>query len=697
MNSKTEFGGRAASIRRGRFVQVAVIGVAVMLGTSVMPIVSTAFAATTTCSPPAAGVPMLVTADCIDPRFNQPYVDIDEQRTTPVSHRYVHGGFTGTDARFSFYFPPPERYQRRFFQTTHQLLTSENTMPGNIGFAVASGAYFVQTNLGGVERATTTEQAVFGKLDPTIGGYRVNAEAAKFSRVMAAKIYGDHRPYGYLYGGSGGAFQTIGSAENSIGVWDGFVPYVMGSPNAIPGVFTVRIHALRVLRARNRFPAIMDAIDPGGSGNPYADLNEEERAALEEVTRLGFPPRGWWNHATLSGGPLALVAGYVPYLDPTYVNDFWTKPGYLGTDPTSSVAAARIQHEAIVLNVITGPRRQLQLSSVPTGDLNGADLVITSGAAAGKSVPLGSVIGDTVAFGFGANPEVTNSIQSGDKVRIDNSWYLALQTYHRHQLPTPDLYGWNQFRQPDGTPIYPQRDILIGPISAVNGAGSLQNGRINGKMIAVEALMDIDALPWQADWYRTKAKEALGSRLDDNFRLWFIDHTQHTPPAGSAAEARTVSYQGVLEQALRDLSAWVEKGVRPPTNTRYTVVQSQVQVPAHAAQRGGIQPVVKLKANGLERAQVGVGQSVTFLAQISVPPNTGKVVAAEWDFLGAGDYPVAGKIATLQPSVTVKATYSYSKPGTYFAVLRATSQREGDSQTPYARVHNLARVRVVVK
>jgi len=92
---------------------------------------------------------MLVTADCIDPRFNQPYVDIDEQRTRPVPHRYVHGGFTGTDARFSFYFPPTEQYQRRFFQITHQFLTSENTTPGNIGFAVASGAYFVQTNIGG--------------------------------------------------------------------------------------------------------------------------------------------------------------------------------------------------------------------------------------------------------------------------------------------------------------------------------------------------------------------------------------------------------------------------------------------------------------------------------------------------------------------------------------------------------------------
>jgi hypothetical protein len=441
----------------------------------------------------------------------------------------------------------------------------------------------------------------------------------------------------------------------------------------------------------------MDAIDPGGSGDPYAGLNDEERAALEEATRLGFPPRGWWNHATLTGGPLALVAGYVPYLDPSYVDDFWSKPGYLGADPTSSVAQARIQHEATVVEVIAGPPPRLRLSSVPTGDLTGADLVVTSGAAAGKSIPVGGATGDAVAFGFGANPAVASSIQSGDQVRIDNSWYLALQTYHRHQLPTPDMYAWNQFRRPDGTPMYPQRATLIGPIGALNGAGSLQNGRINGKMIAVETLMDIDALPWQADWYRTKVREALGSRLDDNFRLWFIDHAQHTPPFGVPAQARTVSYQGALEQALRDLSAWVETGVRPPTNTRYTVVDGQVQVPRRAAQRGGIQPVVTLEANGRERAEVAVGEPVTFVARISVPPNTGMIIAAEWDLLGAGDYPLAAELDAVEPEATVRTTYSYSQPGTYFPVLRATSQREGDSETPYARVQNLARVRVVVE
>jgi len=680
-----------------RVVRLMLAGVTVAFAVLTPALPSSTVSAQRACRSPAAGVPMLVTAECLDPRFNAPFVDVDEMRTAPVPHRYVHGGFRGTDARFSFYFPPAEQFQGRFFQNTHQLLTSENGPAGNIGFAVASGAYYVQTNIGGAERATTTEQAVFGKLDPTIGGYRVNAEAAKFSRVKATEIYGNRRVYGYLYGGSGGAFQTISSAEHTVGVWDGYVPYVMGSPNAIPGVMTVRIHALRVLRMRDKFPGIMDAIDPGGSGDPYAGLNAEETAALTEATRLGFPLRGWWNHATMNGGPLALVAGYVPYLDPSYTDDFWTKPGYLGADKTSSVSAARIQHTTSVVNVIAGAQKRLELSSVPTGDLTGADLVITTGAAAGTSVALGTVTGKTVGFGLGANAAVVNSIQSGDDVRIDNSSYLALQTYHRHQLPTPDMYGWNQFRNGKGEPIYPQRSVLIGPIGALNGAGSVQSGRFTGKMIALESMMDIDALPWQADWYRTKVKEALGTRMDEEFRLYFIDHAQHTPPAGVPAQARTVSYQGALEQALRDVSAWVEKGVKPAASTSYTMIDSQVELPDSAAQRGGIQPVVHLSANGGARAEVAAGTPVTFLAIVEVPPNTGTVVAAEWDLEGVGNYPVPTQLSANASRLALTAIYSYSRPGTYFPVLRVTSQRQGDVRSAYARVVNLDRARVVVK
>src|SRR6266480_5453246 len=351
---------------------------------------------------------LFVTAESEDPRFNQPYVDVREWRDEPADapvfpggittqrggaapvkarHLYVHGGFTGTDAKFSFCFPPGEEYQGRFFQATHQLLAGEEATPRNVAFALASGGYSVQTNMGGSDNPRTADESASSRFDTTIRGYRVNAAAAKFSRVVAAEMYGAHRTYGYLYGGSGGAYQTVTSAEMTTGVWDGFVPYVMGSPQSIPNCFTVRVNALRVLM--DKWPSIIDAIEPGGSGDPYAGLNDEERAALEEATRTGFPPGAWFNYIPQGGGPLVLVANYVPVLDPTYLDDFWRKPGYLGTDPTSSVRTARIQHEATVVEVIPGRRKQFKLSSVPTGDLTGADVLVTSGAAAGMTASLG--------------------------------------------------------------------------------------------------------------------------------------------------------------------------------------------------------------------------------------------------------------------------------------------------------------------
>lgn len=718
------------TMKRGRGLVLA-FGVATLIVGSTAG-TSTAAATPPTCAPPDRGEPMFVTEDCVDPRFNDGYafVDIDEVRQAPVPHRFVYGGFRGTDARFAFYFPAEESYEGRFFHgPVHQLrLTGELASREEIEFAFASGAYLVETNNGGNESCLTARDCLSGEYDPGVRGYRVNAAAAKFSRIIASRIYGDHRPYGYLYGGSGGGYMTISSAEHTSGVWDGFVPFVIGHPLAIPGHYTARIHALRVLRERNKFPEIMDAIDPGGSGDPYATLNRQEAAALREVTRLGFPPRAWWNHATMTGGALGVVAGYVPLLDPTYSKDFWTKPGYLGTaegPAGDAVRAARIQHPAavvagtpgvappsyellgpaynyyIVAQYVTGlPPKAFVLSSLPAGDLAGADLVVTSGPGTGMSCPLSVVDRERniVTCGGNSDPAVINSIEAGDEVRVDNSAYLALQTHHRHQVPTPDLYGWNQFRRGErGTPIYPQRDVVVGPIGAFHASGSVASGRFHGKMIVVENLMDADAFPWSADWYRTKVVQTLGKDgIDDRFRLWFTDHAQHgdTAPTGGEATARTIDYRGVLQQALRDVSAWVEDDAPPPASTRYQVDDAQVTVPAAAAERQGIQPAVELSANGGVRAEVAVGRPVTFAATIQVPPGTGDVVDAEWDFRGTGSF--TGVEVPHQDTVTLRATFSYSEPGTYFPGLRATAQREGDPDTPFARIANLGRVRVVV-
>jgi len=641
--------------------------------------------------------PLFVTEDSADPEFNRPFIAVNEERTGPVPHRYVNGGFEGTHARFSFYFPPEAQYQGRFFHNTYPMAITSDIGPfpiefevatGDLGFTIDSGAAYVQTNNGGVFRAAG--------IDPAIAAYRVNAAAAKFSRTVAAEIYGAHRSFGYLFGGSGGAYQTMGAAENTRGVWDGFVPFVPGCNHAIPSMFTARMHALRTLRRRNRFPAIVDAINPGGSGDPYAQLNEEERAAFKEVSLMGFPPRGWYGHETMDSGYFANISGMIPAMDPSYVEDFWNKPGYLGSDPNAAIRAERFRFESTVAAVRGGPPWLIELAGAPGKKGNDAHLVVLSGAAAGASLPIARTDGATVTLIMTADPAAAANIKVGDKVRIDNSWALALETYHRHQVPPDEeYYGWNQFRDASGKPLYPQRDILVGPAGTANAAGTVLDGNVHGKVLMLAALMDIDAYPWQADWYRTKVKAALGARFDENFALWFIDHAHHENPMTALGRANVVSYGGALQQALRDLARWVEKGVKP-AETRYRVEDTQVVVPAGARERGGIQPVVTAQANGGARADVRAGEPVSFTATIEVPPGAGQVVKAEWDFEGAGDYPAVARIDTPQSLVRLEATYSYTKPGTYFPVLRATSQRDGNAATPYARIQNIARARVVV-
>jgi hypothetical protein len=232
------------------------------------------------------------------------------------------------------------------------------------------------------------------------------------------------------------------------------------------------------------------------------------------------------------------------------------------------------------------------------------------------------------------------------------------------------------------------------------GAGfPRMDGHFHGKMIVVETLMDEAAYPWQADWYRSRVRQAQGEAFEDNYRLYFIDNAMHTGPAAPAHTTRIISYVGVLQRALRDLSAWVEGGISPPESTTYDVVDGQVVVPARAVERRGIQPVVSVTANGAERADVAPGEAVEFAAHVEVPPGAGFVVAAKWDFEGEGSYPASESFDGAEPSprATLKTRHAFSKPGTYFPVIRVTAQRQGDRKSRYARVHNIGRVRVVVK
>lgn len=685
-----------------------------------------------------------------DTLFSQPYVDIDEWRDKPVRHRYVHGGFTGTDARFSFYFPPKEAYQGHFFQYITPFPDNENLSQGasgeedKIGFSVTHGAYFIETNEGGKIDFTKPQAR-----DASIGAYRANAASAQYSRVVAAQLYGGKRPFGYAFGGSGGAYRTVGGIENTEGVWDGVVPYVLGSPMAIPNVFTVRMHAMRVLH--DKFPQIIDALEPGGSGDMYAGLNQEEKEALQEATKMGFPPQSWFGYKTMGIHGFLVLYQSIVGIDRSYFSkDFWNTPGYLGATAPASLLKARIQQVSTIKDRVSSEQAvalgltkalsaqergtadaawkslggvegampvgfQLQ-NPLPNIDFMGGDLLIKTGAAAGKTLQLTKISGDKVVLGP-VDPALLAQVKPGDSVQVDNSNFLAVQTYHRHQVPAKEYAVYDQFRDAAGKPLFPQRPMLLGPLFTQGAAGVLPTGKFTGKMILLESRWDREAFAWQADWYRARVQENLGDKTDKNFRLWYTDHALHGDIAIEDDPTRTVSYLGVLQQALLDLSAWVEKGIEPAPTTRYTIVDGQVIIPATADERGGIQPVVSVLANGGKRAVVKVGQPVTFTAEVAVPKTRGKVVTAVWNFEGLPDgfdtrdlhgwnfdtsdaFPVP---APFKPSdktgsrVRVESSYTFTKPGTYFPTLRVAAQREGDAKTRFTRIQNLDRVRVVVE
>ena len=52
---------------------------------------------------------------------------------------------------------------------------------------------------------------------------------------------------------------------------------------------------------------------------------------------------------------------------------------------------------------------------------------------------------------------------------------------------------------------------------------------------------------------------------------------------------------------------------------------------------------------------------------------------------------VEGGAAAGEGRYSVRLSHAWREPGTWFPTLRVATQREGDAQTPYARIRNLGR------
>lgn len=672
-----------------------------------------------------------------DTAYQTPFVDIDELRTRimpnheVVSFRYIHGGFAGTNVKFSFCFPEKDAFQGRFFQylspfpgPDEELASLEKRGENDIiSFCLIHGAYYVESNMG--------SKATFGNSGDSTIVFKSSAAAAEFSRVKAMEIYGCTRPYGYVFGGSGGGYKTMACIENT-DAWDGAVPYVIGSPVSLPNTITMHAQGQRTLR--QVFGKIIDALDAGGSGNPYMGLTADEAAMLRELTAMGIPPKIWFQEAAgqIDDGSLPVLLPGVKASDPGFFKDFWTVPGYMGADPSSSAVRDRLQFCGVVKNVhlphiaekplenrngvdtawkkmlADGAGAWIELEEAPQEEnlyLAGVMITVQSGEAQGKKLKLDKIIGNCLTIGacYGADDLTTvlSALKPGDIVDLDNSDYIAVQSYYRHQVPEDQsFHAWDQFRDRNGHPVLPQRKQMMG--YHFTGTGTVQDGCIQGKVIVIQALMDESTCPWCGDWYRRKVMETTGSEND--FRIYYMDRCMHGDEM-LCENNMVTNYLGALRQALLDISDWVERGIEPLPSTVYLYQDGQIEVPDNAEDRRGMQPTVELMANGSACAHVKAGEAVRFTAQAQAPAGAGEITAIDFGFAdnrslpgsGDGDFPMRGAIEKKGGVVSAEAEFTYNVPGTYFASVRVRSQRQGDCADPFTQVKNLARARVIVE
>ena len=662
-----------------------------------------------------------------DDYFGAPYFDRVEERTGPLPHRYFHGGFTNTDTRFSFYFPSPDKYRRRFFTSVeggpggHEDRAATfgfDGGPHGIDFAATRGAFLIESNGGHIAKAGLSRGRSL--LDGGITTYRATAETTRLARWFSASIYGIEPEYGYIFGPSGGGWRTILSIENTRGIWDGAVPYI--SPAGLGVSFpSIISNLVRVLG--DSLPGVVAAHEPGGSGDPFDGLTSRQRSELATAYRAGLQPGAEFQLLRPATELNVLLTTSVMHsdFDPSYFEDFWTVPGYLGAD--GDLDNERVETTLVVRDCVTvaelRERDAAALDYLVAGSIALADetiiglrvaagdgqelsprvahlargcaVTVTSGELEGQHFACLGATGGVVIL-----DDVSNALglfRDGDELILNNRRYLAYCYAYRYQVD-PNAAECRQFYV-GSQAIFPQRTMNVADVLA----GVRTTGDFEAKVIYVSNTKDTLASPLggTVQWANA-ARVSLGARASDHLRVWLNDNAAHLIPQRRApgdvpvVATRLVDWTGIIERALDDVIAWVERGVAPPTDTSFIVDDGLISLAPTAAERGGVQPVLDVRVNGERRLRLRVGEQAEFCVQIDLPPNAGDATVIEWDFDGTGSWPESSA-----PAAANVVQHAYSSTGTYYPAVRVTTQSRDTRGTPYGLVRNLDRVRVDVE
>jgi hypothetical protein len=678
-----------------------------------------------------------------DSFFGAPYVDTDEERDKPVPHRYVHGGFDGTDTRFAIWLPPVERYQGRMYQPLEGANAGhEDVFAGPLGEDIGGldmtfrlGGYMIESNMGHIGDVMDPKAGE----DPTIYGWRAAAESGRLSKHIAAQTLGAAPHHAYVWGGSGGARRSPLCLAYGPDVWDGALPFMGDAMDGDHGDFnrlrTIAQHFCSMFNVQrvlgDKIDSVIDATLPGGSGDPFAGLNTHQREELATLYRLGYP-RGDEFMIAQPMGQIWLWSSMAERLqkeNPDYWENFWTKPGHVGFDQPQLVQNDLLDVRATVVRPLlakelvedpqfAGPEfaqlrgmawlfagmhnmwdvpMAIELDRPLDGYVLGTGVRVTSGSSAGRQLYCLNGVGNILLCdgeGEASNLRFTG-VLPGDEVHVDNHAFLAYcYLYRHHLLPFAE---YDSLRV-DGKAIYPQYET---PISSPF-MGTLHTGKFEGKMIWVHHTHDASLWPSQGIGMRNNVTRERGDDADKYFRLRWTENAEHVlpgmaaSPPGRSNNTWLIDYAPIIEQTLADLAAWVEQGIEP-AGTTFDYKDGNVTLPASAAERGGVQPVVHVTANGSNRAEVKVGEAVTLNVTAEAPPGAGTVISVKWDFDGSGSYPFThSEVDGTAAALNLSTTHTFDRPGTYFVTALAESNRDGDINAKARRLPNLAAARVVV-
>lgn len=682
-----------------------------------------------------------------DDYFGAPYIDQDEIKQRPSPHRFIHGGFAGTATRFAFYFPAAVSYQGRMFQPLEGANGGNEVAFGGgmlgemfqrIALSERMGGYMVESNQGHIGDDVDPKAGE----DPGLYGWRASAESARFSKFIAKQIYGASPSYSYVWGGSGGGRRSPLCIENAVDVWQGCMPSTSGGEIAEPGnnnkvrsggpIGFGQMFNVQRLLGRQKLLGVVDAMAPGGSGNPFVNLSTHQREELARLYRIGFP-RGNESMILEPMGQIWLWSSLAESLvadDPSYFTDFWTKEGYVGHDMPAAVEGDLINCTATVTRIITGrdlnekpefagPQYQtmrifaamiggagpaydmpyaVELEGVDEGYRLGSGVKIISGEAAGRQLYTTGIADNIFACdGQGeANLLRFTGVKVGDKVQVDNRYFLAFCYYARHHA-----IDEQQFESLilDKQAIYPQHPIPY--MSSL--MGNCYSGQYKGKLLWIHHTHDSSVWPANGLLYASAVYAAQGAEAAaENFCLRWNENAEHGPPSivppepNRASATRLIDFTAITEQSLADLVDWVENGIKP-IGSHHHYADGKISLPSTSEARGGIQPVVQVTANGNQRAEIRVGESVTLKVSASVPNEAGKIISVAWDFDGKGGFPFShSELDGSASSVLLETSHRYDKPGTYFASALVHSHRLGDTKATTLKIPNVAQARVVV-